>query len=83
MARADVRIRIRESVIRIHVSETALRTVIRITAPQAQLSSPSSNRPAHNSQGGFYFKDQMSFPFTKFNIPSYARREPKFEFELE
>ena len=37
MASADVRVRVREGVIRVRVSETAIRAVIRITAPQDQL----------------------------------------------
>ena len=37
MASPDVRIRVRESVIRVRISETAIRAVIRIPAPQDQL----------------------------------------------
>ena len=40
MARADIHIRVREGVIRVHVSETAVRTVIRITAQKNQLLLP-------------------------------------------
>ena len=36
MARADVRPRIRPSVVRVRVNEAAIRTVVRITAPQQQ-----------------------------------------------
>lgn len=35
-ARADIRIRVRKSVIRIHVGETAIETVIRIAAHQTE-----------------------------------------------
>ena len=38
-ARADIRIRVRKSVIRIHVGETAIETVIRIAAHQTEPSS--------------------------------------------
>lgn len=41
MARADIRIRVRPGVIRIRIGETAVRTVIRITAPDQHLSSQS------------------------------------------
>lgn len=61
MARADVRIRIRESVIRIHVSETALRTVIRIPAPKTQLSSLSSNHHAKIHRVDFISKIKYLF----------------------
>ena len=44
MARADIRIRVRPIVIRVRISEAAIRTVIRITAPKNQLLFP-SNRP--------------------------------------
>jgi len=37
--RADIRIRVRKSVIRIHVGETAIETVIRIAAHQTEPSS--------------------------------------------
>lgn len=37
MARADVRVRVRPSVIRVRISETALRAVIRVAAPKQQL----------------------------------------------
>ena len=33
MARADIRIRVRPGVIRVRIGETAVRTVVRITAP--------------------------------------------------
>ena len=36
MAGADVRPRIRPSVVRVRVNEAAIRTVVRITAPQQQ-----------------------------------------------
>ena len=39
MARADIRIRVRPGVIRVRIGETAVRTVIRITAPDHNLSS--------------------------------------------
>ena len=39
MARADIRIRVRPGVIRVRIGETAVRTVIRITAPVDHLSS--------------------------------------------
>ena len=45
MARADIRIRVRPIVIRVRISEAAIRTVIRITAPKNQLLFPSANRP--------------------------------------
>lgn len=45
MARADIRIRVRPIVIRVRISEAAIRTVIRITAPKDQLLFPSANRP--------------------------------------
>lgn len=38
-ARADIRIRVRKSVIRIHVGETAIETVIRIAAHKTEPSS--------------------------------------------
>lgn len=37
LARADVRVRVRPSVIRVRISETALRAVIRVAAPKQQL----------------------------------------------
>ena len=40
MARADIRIRVRPIVIRVRISEAAIRTVIRITAPKNQLLEP-------------------------------------------
>ena len=40
MARADVRIRVRPSVIRVHVNEPGIRTVIRIPAPTAHYPHP-------------------------------------------
>lgn len=44
MARAVVRIRIRESVVRVNVTEPAIRAVVRITAEQNQLSIPPAYR---------------------------------------
>lgn len=44
MARADVRVRVRPSVVRVHVSETAVRTVVRIPADQNKPSPPSTYR---------------------------------------
>lgn len=37
LARADVRVRVRPSVIRVRISETAMRAVIRVAAPKQQL----------------------------------------------
>lgn len=37
LARADVRVRVRPGVIRVRISETALRAVIRVAAPKQQL----------------------------------------------
>lgn len=37
MASRDVRVRVRPVVVRVRISETAIRAVIRITAPQDQL----------------------------------------------
>lgn len=45
MARADIRIRVRPSVIRVRIRQARIRTVIRIAAPQDQLLFPSANRP--------------------------------------
>ncbi len=42
LARADVRVRVREGVIRVSVSEPGVRAVIRIPAPQEQLSFPAT-----------------------------------------
>lgn len=44
MARADIRIRVRPSVIRVRIRQARIRTVIRITAPKDQLMFPSANR---------------------------------------
>ncbi len=38
MASRDVRVRVRPSVVRVRISETAIRAVVRITAEQPQLS---------------------------------------------
>jgi len=77
MAGPDVRIRVRESVIRVHVSETAIRAVIRITAPQDQLiplylpPSPVGSRPEAASVVGRALRRDLSLAVI---LPRIGRR---------
>ena len=71
MASRDVRVRVRPSVVRVRISETAVRTVVRVTAEQPQLYDPYAHPWRLN---GFLFGAN---PFSGVEPPHGFRSPPK------
>lgn len=69
MARANVRIRIRPGVVRVDVTEAAVRAVVRITAKQHQLPIPPAYRRRHSHRRVSYKQNNYC---TSISMITYA-----------